>query len=500
MFWKSLNLKINLAIVAVLVVVMGGAALYTVETMNRQAITNTKNQAKILSETLTNIIRIDMEARCQKDVMKVIRMMREFKGIETIRIFDDDGVIIHSADPAEINLEVDDTVLEIYNNEDDMSKPFHSEEGGHRSFCMLQVIYNEPACYTCHEPEKEVIGVLEVCLSMAQTEEHIRENTRINLLSTITAILLVMTAISVLMTVMVNRPIKALVETMKSVEGGDLDVRVKMNKKDELGRLGESFNSMISRLDETNTEVERLHREQMLRSERLASIGEMAASVAHEIKNPLAGLAGATQILAGSFKPDESRYSVVKEMLKLTDRLDKTVRDLLSFAKEAEPNWVKANLNDVIKETLFYIAKGEGVDKVDWVEVRTDPEMPDVPMDVQHIQQVLTNLVINAKQAAGENVHVDIIASSVPTFKKDDGFDRDKYVEVCVKDNGPGIADDKLSEIFKPFYTTKNQGTGLGLPICRKIVDNHGGEIHATSRFGSGAAFYLLLPKKRSET
>ncbi len=498
MFWKSLNLKINLAIVLVLVVVLGGSALFTIAAQNRQAIENTKNQAKILSKTLTNIIRIDMEGRCQKDVMKMIRMMGQFQDIETIRIFNSDGAIMHSAEPGEIGKEVDELVFNVFQSVD-RSKPFRSEEKGHRSFCMVEVVHNEPACHTCHDPQKEIVGVLEVCLSMAKTEDQIEENARFMMGSTLVTVLLVMTAISTLMTFMVNRPIKGLVGTMKRAEEGNLEARVDMRQDDELGRLGRSFNSMISKLDESNREVERLHREQMTRAERLASIGEMAASVAHEIKNPLAGLAGATQILAGSFGKDDTRYPVIQEMLKLTDRLDKTIRDLLSFARESEPNWRQGNLNDVVEETLFFVARDEG-NAGDKLEVSLDPGMPDIAMDPQQIQQVLFNLVINARHAAGDNGRVEVATSQHASAAAARDGTEVECVEVRVHDNGPGIPTEKLGEVFKPFYTTKNQGTGLGLPISRKIVEAHGGLIHVESTVGEGATFYVWLPRERRVT
>ncbi|MHB8765401.1 MAG: two-component system sensor histidine kinase NtrB [Deferrisomatales bacterium] len=495
MFRRSLNLKVNVALAVVLAAVLGGSALVTIRAQNRQSIENTKSQARILSKTLTNIIRIDMEGRCQKDVMKVIRMMGQFQDIETIRIFNSDGVIMHSAQPGEIGKEVDELVFNVFQSPD-RSKPFKSEERGHRSFCMVEVMPNEASCHTCHDPQKEIVGVLEVCLSMARTEEQLGQNARFMMGSTVASLLVVMAAISLLLRAMVLRPVQSLVATMKQAEDGHLDARVTVLQRDELGMLGRSYNSMVSRLDETSREIERLHREQMTRAERLASIGEMAASVAHEIKNPLAGLAGATQILAGSFGADDSRYPVVQEMLKLTDRLDKTIRDLLSFARESEPNWRLANPNDIVDETLFFVAREEGEARSGILST-LDPRMPDIPMDPQQIQQVVFNLVINARQATGGAGRVEVATSATPTVEAGRRLPGGPHVELVVRDNGPGIPAERLGEIFKPFFTTKNQGTGLGLPISRKIVEAHGGTLEVDSRVGEGASFYLWLPMER---
>jgi signal transduction histidine kinase len=495
LFWRSLSLKINLALLVVLVVVLGGSAVFNISAQNRQSVDNTKAQARILTRTLTNIIRIDMEGRCQKDVMKVIRMMGQFQDIETLRIFNSDGVIMHSAEAGEIGKEVDELAYNVFQSPD-RSKPFRSEEGPHRSFCMVEVMYNEPSCHACHDPRKEIVGVLEVCLSMAKPESQVRQNARFMILTTVITVLLVTSAISLFMFFMINRPVKTLVDTMRRAQEGDLEVRVAPRSKDELGTLGRSFDEMISRLEETSTEVARLHREQMTRAERLASIGEMAASVAHEIKNPLAGLAGATQILSGSFGPDDSRYPVVQEMLKLTDRLDKTIRDLLSFAREAEPNWEEANLNDVVEETLFFIRREEAQDS-QGVAMELDPEIPEVPMDPQQMQQVLLNLIINARHAVGPGGRVTVSTAAAPTARAGENQDGGPYVEVCVRDDGPGMDAETQVAIFKPFFTTKNQGTGLGLPISRKIVEAHGGVVHVESAPGRGSAFYVWLRRER---
>jgi signal transduction histidine kinase len=123
--------------------------------------------------------------------------------------------------------------------------------------------------------------------------------------------------------------------------------------------------------------------------------------------------------------------------------------------------------------------------------------MPNIPMDPQQMQQVLFNLIINARQAVGNAGSVAVSTSARPTAELEPGFPGPAFAEVSVQDDGPGIPADKLGEIFKPFFTTKNQGTGLGLPISRKIVEAHGGILHVRSTPGEGATFYVWLPRTR---
>ncbi|HEY6007154.1 MAG TPA: ATP-binding protein, partial [Geobacteraceae bacterium] len=460
--FRSLSVKINVAIILLVVLILGGAGYLTLVEQNRQAEENAKTKTRLITQTVTNVIRLEMESPHAKDLEKLIEVMGQFQEIETLRIFDVDGRILHSADAGEIGRGIDDLVMNVFLS-GDMAKPFRSEEEGHRSMCRVDVVYNEPACYRCHGDKNDVIGVVEVCLTMAAMDQQIERNARFTLVSTLATLLVVALALSLLITGMVTRPVAALSRVMGQAQAGNLAARGRAHDRDELGRLARSFNDMIARLDDANKEVARLHREQMSRAERLASIGEMAASVAHEIKNPLAGLSGATQILAKTFPEGDPHREVVGEMLKLTGRLDKTINDLLSFARVADPVWQSVNPNDVVEETLFFLRKDHKVG--DSVLTETlDPLMPDVPLDPQQIQQVLFNLCINARQACGDKGKVTVATSARPTGTMYEGADPNDYVEIRVEDDGPGIRPENMGEIFKPFFTTKVQGTGLGLP------------------------------------
>lgn len=495
---KSVNLKINLGIAIVLIVVMGISAYITYEEQKRQAVENTKAKAQLLTQTVTNIIRIDMEGVNEKDLGQLIKVVGQFRDIETLRIFSPDGLILHSADQSEVFGTIDDLVMRVFQS-GNMATPFRSEEKGHLSFCRVEVIYNEPQCHRCHGVEDEILGILEVCLSMADTDKYVASNARFMAISTIGTIIIVGAAISLLATFLVQHPISALQFTMEKASKGDLNARVGITGNDEFASLGRAFNEMIARLDESGREIQRLHAEQMRRAERLASIGEMAASVAHEIKNPLAGLSGATHILAKSFGPDDPRRTAAEEMLKLTGRLDKTINDLLKFARVNNPAWQMANPNDVIEETVFFLSK-EGKESEAEITLKLDPSMPEVPMDPKLIQQVIFNLAINARQACAKDGIITIASSARPGRTLPDGHGADDFVEISVRDNGPGIPPEVLADIYKPFFTTKAQGTGLGLPICRNIVEAHFGFIDLVTKPQEGTEFFVWLRKEKPES
>ena len=186
-----------------------------------------------------------------------------------------------------------------------------------------------------------MLSIFELCLSMKKTDEKVAKNRTFLASSAVVTIALVGFAIWLIFAFQVNRPISNLVQAMRRAEGGDLSARVRLPGRDELGSLGRSLNSMIEKLDATQREVEHFHTEQLIRAERLASIGELAANVAHEIKNPLAGISGAVQVLADDFPKGDPRREVTDQILHQSERMDKTIRDLLNYAqplhRRAEP-------------------------------------------------------------------------------------------------------------------------------------------------------------------
>lgn len=494
---RTLNFKINSGIAIVLVLVMGVSAYITYGEQKRQAVENAKAKAQLLTSTVRNIIRIDMESKSEKDLSRLINVVGQFKDIETLRIFSPDGLILYSADPSETFTNIDELVMKVFQS-GDMATPFRSEEKGHMSFCRVETIFNEPNCHRCHGPDEEILGIIEVCLSMADTDKYIASNARFMMISTAGTILLVGLAISLLATYLVKRPITALQATMERASGGELDVRARISTRDEFASLGDSFNQMIGKLDESGKEIRHLHQEQMKKAERLASIGEMAASVAHEIKNPLAGLSGATHILARSFGDEDPRRKAAEEMIKLTGRLDKTINDLLKFARVNNPAWQQANPNDIIEETLYFTLKEEGGGTLP-IEIQRDldPAMGEIATDPKLLQQVLFNLIINARQACADDCTIRITTLSAPTGEMPEGHDPGDYVQIKIKDNGPGIPDEVLGEIWKPFFTTKVQGTGLGLSICRNIIEALNGLIQVSTQKDQGTEFTLWLKREK---
>jgi len=224
---------------------------------------------------------------------------------------------------------------------------------------------------------------------------------------------------------------------------------------------------------------ERLSRE-LARKEHLSSLGQMAAGLAHEIKNPLGSIRGAAEVLSDDFPPGSRKHELLKVLAKETARLNRVVEDFLSFAKprplDLAPTDLNALLDDVISQMRIETSGYE-------IVKRYDPSLPPVRLDAEKIRQVFINIVLNAVSAMEKGGRLTIATS------------RSGYqAEVVFQDTGRGIAPENLERIFDPFFSTRPTGTGLGLSISHTIVQNHGGRIEVESEEGAGTKVTVTLP------
>jgi signal transduction histidine kinase len=249
----------------------------------------------------------------------------------------------------------------------------------------------------------------------------------------------------------------------------------------ELGDLGRTFNQMSQELGASTRRIQELHDQEMRRAAQLASVGELASGIAHEIKNPLIGVMSGLDLLgkhAGTRTQVETLTGQMREQL---GRIESAIRDLLSYARPKAPHrmWTDPNrLVDRVAGLLAPQAEAAGVR----IETRLSPSVPKVEVDPELMTQTLVNLALNGIQAMGPG--------GVLTFATDP---LGREVRLMVRDTGSGIPEDQLEQIFRPFYTTKHRGTGLGLAITRGIVERHGGRLTVESEVGSGSTFTIVF-------
>jgi len=287
----------------------------------------------------------------------------------------------------------------------------------------------------------------------------------------------------VVLAYLIQRPMVELQEKIAQVSEGNLNVEVSFaQRNDEIGDLGRNFNHMMQQLRESREEIERLHRTQMSRAEHLATLGELATGLAHEIRNPLAGIAGVIEIVGRDLPATSPARAVVKDVRLEISRISRILTDLLETARPRRPEVRRSNLNTTVEHAVM-LARQQVLSRPIKIELQKAPDLPEVEHDSDQVHQVLLNLLLNAVQAVEKTGTVNVEIGR-----------RDSFASVVVSDTGRGIAPQNLPNIFRPFYTTKGDGTGLGLSLAHRIVEDHHGRIEVSSVLGKGSTFTVLLP------
>jgi two-component system NtrC family sensor kinase len=301
----------------------------------------------------------------------------------------------------------------------------------------------------------------------------------------------------------VTRPIGEMVAATRNIAAGRFDQKVQTEGQGEIAYLAQSFNSMLESLRQMRDDLEEWGRTledkvksrteelvamqaRVAQSERLASVGMLAAGVAHEINNPLGGILSLTALTLEDMRPDDPNLENLEEVVKQTERCRDIVRGLLEFSRQSRMTTGPIDLNIALQETLSLIARQALFFNVDVVK-NLDEELPAVMGDKSQIQQVFMNIVMNAVQAMEERGTLTITTRRSA---------RPGFAEVLISDTGHGIPPEKLRQIFDPFFTTKESGhgTGLGLSIAYGIVTRLSGTISVESKVGKGTTFTIRLP------
>jgi two-component system NtrC family sensor kinase len=300
----------------------------------------------------------------------------------------------------------------------------------------------------------------------------------------------------------IHRPISALLNGIKSMAQGNLGAQIALKRNDELGELAHAFNNMTISLKESQErlvhEAEiRLELERNFRhSEKMATIGQLASELAHEIGTPLNIISGRAALTKENVEEKEAVQKNVDIILTQTGRITKTIQQLLSFGrkKRSEQKWFDVNqLLETTLDLLDYLVHRQGV----IVKRRLEVDLPFLEADADLLQQVFVNLILNSLQSMPEGGTLQLSTSKRRIVREGLESGEQDYVEISVEDTGVGMDEDTVRNLFTPFFTTKEKGTGLGLTITQRIVQEHGGWIDVKSNLGRGSVFTVYLPALR---
>lgn len=288
------------------------------------------------------------------------------------------------------------------------------------------------------------------------------------------------------------RPISELTHAVQKVTQGDLNITIEPKTRDEVGELAKGFNEMTLALKKHLRKIEESHKNvlesqmHLARSEKLASVGQLAAGLAHEINNPINVIMGFSEMLLKQLGPDHPKRNYVEEIDREANRCGKLVQTLLRFARQKEMVFEKCNINNIVDDVLLLVrdrSENSGI----VVNYQPDKNIHHINGDEDQLKQVILNIVLNACQAMPKGGELTI---------RTENFQANGSVAIRVSDSGLGIKPENRDKIFSPFFTTKDQGTGLGLAVSYAIVEQHGGKIIVESVSPHGATFIVVLPKE----
>lgn len=480
-----------------------------------------------ISDVIKKSTRFAMLTNQPAYVDNIIRDVGNQGNIEKVRILSKDGTIIHSTYLPELGLKVDrkaeacvichrsDAPLEPV-AQSQRSRIFTTPEG-RRMLGSMDVFRNEPSCYTAnchgHKKSQSVLGVLDIVYSLDDIDRKMHTNAITMAALSLGFILIAALSVGFFVHRLVYVPLRDLEDGAQRLASGNLEQTIPVRSDDEFGRLASSFNAMTVALRkseaellqwghtleqkvEERTQELRIAEAETARSEKLASVGLLAAGIAHELNNPLTGVLTFTTLLRKKLPDGNPDAEDLDLVIRETKRCAAIIRRLLDFAREKTPEKKFADINRVIEDTARIIERPASFRDIE-IAMDLDPELPQIWIDADLIKQVIMNMLVNAQHAIEHEGSITVRSRRCPQPRSPEpGMAPVPMVEIAIIDTGCGIPEKNLKRIFDPFFTSKEvgKGTGLGLSVSHGIVKAHGGTIEVESTVGKGSVFRIYLP------
>lgn len=507
---------------AVVLAAFAAYAVLSVRATARQLRATVESGSLAWSELIQQATHHGMLLNRKEDVHQIIRTVAATPGVVGVRIYDKQGVIIYSADEGEIGRRVDvnaEACVVCHQGNPPLSfvpsgervRVFRGADGG-RVLGLINPIENSPGCSNggchAHRPDQAVLGILDVKMSLAESDERLASARRLSITAALVMASIVAIASALFIQRFVRRPVHALIEGTERIARGNLDTTLDAGSRNEMGQLARAFNRMTLDLAHAQAEneewagtlerkvieetekVSRTQR-QVVHMEKMASLGTLAATVAHELNNPLAGILNYAKLVERSLAEGDATPEEREEVRRFLHviqteaaRCGKIVRNFLLFARHSGSEMVLQPLNPIVEHALAVVHHHLEMRRVElsWAPLPGDDQ---IVCDPGQIQQALVDLFVNAVEAMPEG-------GTLTVAVREAGGE----MEITVADTGVGIPDEAMPRIFEPFYTTKHaSGSGLGLSVVYGIVERHGGRIEVDSQVGQGTVFRLSLPR-----
>jgi two-component system NtrC family sensor kinase len=524
---KTLKLKVGLYLAVALSLALLLFTLLVVRHQRDQLLREATSRVTQLSEMITRSTRFAMLQNQPAYVHQIIEDVGSHKSIDRIRIFSKEGRIIDSTFAPEIGLTVDQRTegcIRCHQTTKPLEQISGSEKArifstadGKRLLGSMEVIRNEPSCHTaaCHQHTRDqsVLGVLDIVYSLDEIDRSVRQNVVIISILSLGFVIIVLLAINFFVRRLIYVPLRDLETGARRLSTGNLEQPIPVRSEDEFGELAASFNAMTAALRNSRQELQewgrtleqkvesrtrelRIAEAEAARGEKLASVGLLAAGIAHELNNPLTGILTFSHLLRQKMPEGSPEAEDLDLVIKETKRCAVIIRRLLDFAREKTPEKKFCDLNQIIEDTARIVERPAHLRDIE-ITMDLDRGLPPAWVDADQIKQVIMNMLVNAQHAIEEKGSITIRSRRVPEARNPQPGARPvPMIELSIIDTGCGIPEQNLKRIFDPFFTSKElgKGTGLGLSVSHGIVSAHGGSITVESTVGEGSTFRVYLP------
>jgi two-component system, NtrC family, sensor kinase len=524
---RGLAFRLSLYLAAAVAVVLGLFGLWAVHESRSHLEQSVIDSADRVCDVIRRSTRSFMFRNERREIFEIIQAIGEQPNFDRIRIYDKEGRIQYSTVPSEVATKADPTAeacIKCHSghaprptiDRNERYRVFRNADG-HRTLGMIAPIENEPACSNAdchiHPPGQRILGVLDAQMSLADVDRQMAGLTLQMTVSTILALIGLISLFSLILHQLVHRPVRKLIQGTKRIAAGDLASRVPVRSQDEIRELAESFNQMTDDLGQARTELEAWARtleqrvaektralekvqEEILQMERMASMGKLAAIVAHEINNPLAGIRTYAHLLvkkaqrrlesdAASAERDRESVEMLSQIETESARCGDIVKNLLQFSRPSRPRAEPVDVSQLAAGSVRLVQH-----QIDLQGLKSHLDLTEklepIVCDAQQIRQAMVAVLINACEAMGNEGILTVRTRSAAGGG----------VEIAVEDTGVGIDEETRKHLFEPFYTTKEKGAGLGLAVVYGIITNHGGRIEVESSPGQGTTLRIFLPAK----
>ena len=520
---NSITAKLLLLLAVTLVVTFSALGYLNIRLHRKHLEAQTLASAEGMSDVIKRSTSSYMMHNDRTGLYEMMGTMANEPGVVRLRIMNPEGRVSFSTDPNEVNEMVDKSAEACYGchaqaqpltrlDRPDRFRIFRAANK-ERVLGIITPIENTPSCSTAechaHPASQQILGVLDTNLSLAKADADNAHGSMVLAIYTVAGSFVIAALSFLFIWKIIHRPLQELKRGTDHLREGNLGYQIEVASNDEIGKLSSSFNSMSyelfvarqeitswaltleERVEEKTRELRRAH-EQMLQAERMVAIGKLAAVVAHEINNPLAGILTYAKLLRRWFEKGidtETRKKEVTESLDLiageSRRCGELVKNLLTFSRTSPISLERADVNSIVDRCVKLI---EHKAELASIQIQTElaPDIPTVYCDAAQVEQVLLALCMNALDAMPHGGNLWLKSARLNNTE----------IQLTVRDDGTGIAESVLRNLFEPFLTTKEvgKGVGLGLAISKGIVDRHGGKIEVESKPGRGTAFLITLP------